>query len=79
MNSQLAVDKLNREQQNGTSPLRNITLNNAEVEEVEAFMNALTNFCVLDRECLSPWIADPSVSGPDGQQLNAVDETNRAL
>jgi cytochrome c peroxidase len=78
-NSQLALDKLNREQQAGTARLRNINLDDTQIDELEAFMNALTDFCVLDRDCLSPWIADPVLSGPDGQQLNGVDQSSQPL
>ena len=43
-----------------------------------AFLQALTDPCVLDRACLAPWIPDPS-EAPDGNQLNAVDVNGNPL
>jgi cytochrome c peroxidase len=44
-----------------------------QVEDVVAFLRALTDPCVLDRECLSPWIADSAADDIDGHLLVAVD------
>ncbi|MEM6988244.1 MAG: cytochrome c peroxidase [Pseudomonadota bacterium] len=78
-NSDLAADKLRQERNNRTSSLPRINLNNQEVDDLVAFLRALTDPCVQDRACLSPWIANPASSGPDGQQLNAVDQALQPL
>ena len=77
--SRSAVSNLEREQDNGRSRLRPFRLNNREVDQVVAFLNALTDPCIEDRSCLSPWIAPESELGPDGQQLNAVNESGELL
>ena len=43
-----------------------------------AFLEALTDPCTLDRNCLAPWIPDPA-EAPDGNQLNAVDANGNPL
>lgn len=71
-NTDEALDKLRDEQQANTTLFDNINLNNQERQLVVQFLSALTDPCVEDRTCLSPWIADPTSSGPDGHQLNAI-------
>lgn len=71
-NSALALQKLQTERNQGVSLFRPARLNGAEVDQMVAFLEALTDPCAQDRDCLSPWIADTTSGGPDGQQLNAV-------
>ena len=56
-------------------------LNNQEVEQLVAFLEALTDPCVLDRECLDPWIVDhdEEASFPDNLPLIAEDRHGIAL
>ena len=70
-NSNAALAKLDDERDQGDAVFVNINLNNDERAELVAFLEALTDPCVLDRACMSPWIADTDTDGPDGQQLNA--------
>lgn len=77
-NSQLAVTKLNQEQQARTSRLGRIRLNDNEVDQVVSFLEALTDPCVESSECLSDWI--PTVDeAPDNHQLNAINQNGLAL
>ena len=65
-----------------TSPLPfNAGLNNQEVAQVVAFLNALTDPCTTDRDCMAPWIIDAGdeANFPDDKPLIAVDEFGRAL
>jgi cytochrome c peroxidase len=39
---------------------------------MHAFLDTLTDPCVLDRDCLAPWIPTPG-EAPDENQLNAID------
>lgn len=78
-NSELALDKLQMERNNDTSRLPNVNLNQAERAQLVAFLRTLTDPCVEDRECLSPWVPDNTDTGPDGQQLNAVDQFSQPL
>lgn len=71
-NSNAALDELDARRLAGTSLFENINFNNAEEDLVIAFLQALTDPCVLDEDCLAPWIADTASTGPDGNQLNAV-------
>lgn len=79
-NSNLALTKLDAERQAGTSRFpQNARLNNNEVNQLVAFLEALTDPCINDRSCISPWIPDTDNTGPDGNQLNAVDQNNNLL
>lgn len=78
-NSQLVLQRLNRNRDQGISLLQNPQLGNQETSDIVSFMEALTDPCVLDRDCLAPWIADPASPGPDGQQLNARDRSGDLL
>lgn len=44
-----------------------------------AFLETLTDPCVLDRACLAPWIANPETDDVDGQLLVAVDQDGNPL
>jgi len=79
-NTDLALAKLTTERANGTARFAtNVRLNNTEVNQLVAFLEALTDPCVEDRECLDPWIPDTVDTGPDGNQLNAVDNSGDLL
>ncbi|MEM9605058.1 MAG: cytochrome c peroxidase [Pseudomonadota bacterium] len=78
-NTARAADKLRQERNAGRSLVPQINLNGGDVADLVAFLTALTDPCARDRDCLSPWIANPASSGPDGQQLNAVDAALQPL
>jgi cytochrome c peroxidase len=79
-NSVLALDKLDTDRSAGESEFpTNLDLTDEQVAQLVAFLEALTDPCVEDRSCLAPWIPDTSDTGPDGNQLNAVDEDNELL
>ena len=78
-NSELALDKLDAERQAGQSLFIPPGISNAEESQLIAFLSALTDDCAANRTCLEPWVADSSESGPDNQQLNAVDNQNTPL
>jgi cytochrome c peroxidase len=40
-----------------------------DVADLVAFLKTLTDPCVKDRSCLSPWIPDESLQDPDGMRL----------
>ncbi|MEJ2418462.1 MAG: cytochrome c peroxidase [Exilibacterium sp.] len=56
-------------------------LSDVQVRQLVAFLEALTDSCVTDRECLDPWIIDEDdlESFPDNQALIAVDIEGNAL
>ncbi len=78
-NSAKALAKLQQEIDAGTTRFQPPRLNNTEVEQVVAFLEALSDPCVPDRDCLAPWIPDTADTGPDGQQLNAVNSVGDFL
>ncbi len=50
-----------------------------DVEDLVAFLEALTDPCVLERACLAPWIAEPETDDVDGNLLVAIDEDGNPL
>lgn len=78
-NSDAALDFINNP--NANNPLPNINLNNGERNNIEAFLQALTDPCVENRSCLDPWIIDigDESSYPDSLPLIAVDENGVGL
>jgi cytochrome c peroxidase len=78
-NTRDALDTVEDRRLAGGGLLPDINLSNADIADLVAFLNALTDPCVLDRDCLAPWIADPTETGPDGQQLNAIDSSGELL
>jgi len=77
--TQQAIDKLVLNRAAGIPSIQDITLTDTEVEELVAFIETLTDPCVEDRECMSPWILDNTDGDPDGLRLIAVDDDNGAL
>ncbi len=72
-NSELALDKIGQERaRNDPAALPNININNGERNDIEAFLETLTDPCVLDRDCLAPWIATTN-DAADDHLLIAVD------
>lgn len=69
-NSAAAAAKLTQEQNNGTSRLGRIRLGDTQVDQLVAFLEALTDPCAEDRECLSDWIPEANEAADD-HQLNA--------
>ena len=43
----------------------------SRMQDLKAFLNALTDPCAFDRTCLSAWIPDRAERSPDGQRLTA--------
>jgi len=50
-----------------------------QIEDLVAFLGTLTDPCVVDRDCLAPWIADPLTDDVDGHLLVAVDQEGSPL
>ena len=71
-NSEAALAQLQSELQAGTSRFpRGLNLDNTQVNQLVAFLEALTDPCVLDESCLADWIPDES-DAIDEHQLNAI-------
>lgn len=71
-NTQEALAKLIENRANGNSQLVNIDLADDEVRDLVHFLHTLTDPCVKDDACLSPWMPTSDDSEPDELQLNAI-------
>ncbi len=78
-NTLAAVEQLERLQASNESKLVNIELTDEEVDWLATFLDALTDPCVRDKDCLQPWMPDESTFDPDGLRLEAIDEEGNAL
>jgi cytochrome c peroxidase len=77
--TQAVLDKMaNERARNDPAALPNVNLNNGERNDILAFLRTLTDPCVTDRACLSPW-TPASNEAADDLQLNAVDINGNAL
>lgn len=77
----LASMRTRREQDpaNGLPVLdRNNPLGSLINEQLQAFLQSLTDSCLKDRACVGRWIPQPH-EAPDAHQLNAVDGVGRPL
>jgi cytochrome c peroxidase len=72
-NTQLAVDKCAENRDAGINSLGVVPLNDAQVGYLVEFVLTLTDPCVEDRSCMSPWIPDGTDANPDAMRLNGVD------
>lgn len=79
MNTQLALQKLGQERQARITPFVSPVLDDTQVAQLVAFLEALTDDCAGDRECMSAWVPSAEGTGPDGNQLNAVDIEGQTL
>ena len=78
-NTAAALVKVARERKlGGPAALPEVSLTGTQRKQIVAFLLTLTDPCVTERECLSPWIADPSEAA-DSHQLNAVDFQGNVL
>ena len=60
--------------------IQNVVLTEQELADLEAFLMTLTDPCVKDRQCLSPWIP-AAAADPDDylEQLDGVDRNGKTL
>jgi len=80
-NTQKAIDALQVQRNAGIAVvLKNIELSDQEVMQLVEFLNALTDPCVKNRNCLAPWIADAVADAdPNGDLVIAVDQSGTEL
>jgi cytochrome c peroxidase len=79
VNTQNALDKLAANRLAGIASIQIISLTDAEISDLVAFLQTLTDPCVKDRACLAPWIPDSNDSNPDNLRLDAYDSNNTPL
>lgn len=61
------------------SALQDAPLSDEGVDQVVAFLSALTDPCVTDRACLSAWTPDAVDSDPDALRIEPVDQQGNFL
>lgn len=67
-----ALDDLKTKREMGKSKLASdISLSDDQVSALEAFLNALSDPCVRQPECVKDLIPDSAITGPDGKRLIA--------
>ena len=71
-NTMEALAKLEQNRLNGLPSIQNVDLTDDDVSDLIAFLHTLTDPCVTDAACLSPWMPDESDTDPDGLRLLAV-------
>lgn len=71
-NTQQALDKLAALRLEGKSGLINADLSDEQVGQLLAFLNALTDPCLEDRDCMAKWIPGDDVPDPDGLRVQAL-------
>ncbi len=51
-----------------------------ELDRFSTVLNALSDPCLTDRECMMPWLlVDDEGQVPNGDQLNAIDQQGEEL
>jgi len=57
-----------------------LNLNEQNIDDLVTFLNALSDPCVSDRECMMPWLlVDDEGQDPNGDQIIAIDQHGKAL
>ena len=77
-NTALSLAQLQANRTAGISPHQSVIATDGQIDDLVAFLEALTDPCVKDRACLDQWIP-ANVAGPDGLQLNAEDQSANLL
>ncbi len=78
-NTKKALAKLQQDRETGYPAIQNVELPEQGIQDIVNFLLTLTDPCVVDRECLAPWIPDALVPDPDGMRLYAVDKDDNPL
>lgn len=68
-NTNLALDQWRSLLDAGYPTIEPIRLSDAQVDDLVAFMQALTDPCVTDPACLAPWMPTEDERDPDGLRL----------
>jgi len=77
-NTALALAQLNSNKVAGISPHQSVVATEGQIDDLVEFLKALTDPCTKDRNCIGQWIPS-NIAGPDGLQLNAIDQSSNLL
>ncbi|MCB1875953.1 MAG: hypothetical protein KDH88_08265 [Chromatiales bacterium] len=78
-NTQKALDVLLARRAAGQPAIQDVDLSDGEVADLVEFLHTLTDPCVTDRACLTPWIPATDEVDPDGLSVFAIDQAGNAL
>jgi len=80
-NTQLAMDTLTANRAAGIiNPIiEDVSLTDAQVNQLVAFLKTLTDPCLQDRTCLSQWIPTAQDTNPDSLRVNGIDQNGGSL
>jgi len=79
-NTRTALAKLQTLRQQGDiKTIQDVELSDEQVADLVSFLEALTDPCVTDRNCLAKWMPNENTSNPDGERLNAKNVNGSAL
>jgi len=78
--TQRALEKLQRQRKAGKpGVIADVTLTDAQLNDLVEFLRALTDPCLKDKACLAKWLPGPGDPDPDGLRLCARDRTGAPL
>ena len=78
-NTAFALDQLDALRASSSSALPEITLDATDVSRLVAFLNALTDPCLQDPQCIGRWVPSVADTDPDGLRVQAVDRLGNPL
>lgn len=70
------ADALQAWRQSGQRP---VDATQTQIDELKAFLAALTDECIGSAQCMARWMPDPSKPSPDGARAQFVDASGRLL
>ncbi|MCR9277224.1 MAG: hypothetical protein NXH85_04560 [Pseudomonadaceae bacterium] len=79
VNTAFALDQLDALRASGQSALPEVTLSDADISRLVAFMESLTDYCLEDSACIGRWIPSANDADPDGLRLRALDRFGNPL
>lgn len=79
VNTGFALDQLDALRAAGTSRLPEITLSDADVMRITAFLESLTDPCLTDIQCIGRWVPSATDTDPDGMRVRAIDRLGNPL
>ena len=71
VNTQKALARLEYNRSQGLDTVEVVDLDDSQVADLLAFLEALTDPCVTDEACLAPWMPAEDELDPDGERLDA--------
>lgn len=78
-NTRNALAQLAANRAAGMQAVQNVSLTDAQVNDLLAFLDTLNDPCVTDRMCISFWIPEQNLIDPDGLRIIGFDKNGELL